>query len=193
MDPHARRPAPTVSNLVPVWDAPAKADDGGGRFEPAAAAPAVEHAVERTLRVEHRAPVAAARPAAPALPAVPAEVPATRADPVGEARQRARPILPPEQFDAAEPPARRTAYELLDADESTWAEAEAALPPVDYDALRRRDIARELLRARLVAIAERRERRSAYEIAFIMLAAAVSVLLAAPPLVQVLLAAHGQA
>lgn len=192
MDPHARRPAPTVSNLVPVWDAPVMADDGGGRFEPAAAAPAVEHAVERTLRVEQHAP-AAARPAAPAPPAVPVQVPATRPEPAGEARQRARPIVAPEQFDAAEPPARRTAYELLDADESTWAEAEDALPRVDYDALRRRDIARELLRARLVAIAERRERRSAYEIAFIMLAAAVSVLLAAPPLVQVLLAAHGQA
>lgn len=35
------------------------------------------------------------------------------------------------------------------------------------------------------------ERRSAYEIVFILLAGAVAVLLAAPPLVQVLLAARG--
>ena len=35
------------------------------------------------------------------------------------------------------------------------------------------------------------DRRSAYEIVFIMLAAAVSILVAAPPLVQILLAAHG--
>lgn len=60
-----------------------------------------------------------------------------------------------------------------------------------YDTMHVRDIARELLRARLVAIAERRERRSAYEIVFILLAASVAVMLAAPPLVQVLLAAHG--
>lgn len=195
MDQHARRPAPTVSNLIPVWDAPPIGDDGGGRFEPAAAAPAVEHAVERSLRIEHPAVQADAAPAAPALPAVPAvaAVAVARPEPVSEPRHRARPVTPPEEFDPTEAPARRTAYELLDADESTWAETQGAPPHVDYDALRRRDIARELLRARLVAMAERRERRSAYEVVFIMLAAAVSVLLAAPPLVQVLLAAHGQA
>lgn len=65
------------------------------------------------------------------------------------------------------------------------------LPVVDVDALRARDVARELLRARFIAIAERRERRSAWEVAFIMLAAAIAVLLTAPPLVQVLLAMHG--
>lgn len=65
------------------------------------------------------------------------------------------------------------------------------LPVVDVEALRARDVARELLRARFLAIGERRERRSAWEIAFIMLAAAIAVLLTAPPLVQVLLAMHG--
>lgn len=170
MDPNARRPAPTVSNLVPVWEEPAVADDGGGRFEPAAAGPAVERVIEHAVRVEQVAPIAEPRPV--------------------------RRVSPPERFDPAEPVVRRAAYELLDADASTWAESvgtPGAMPEVDYDALRRRDIARELLRARLVSLAEQRERRSAYEIAFIMLAAAVSVLLAAPPLVQVLLAAHGQA
>lgn len=65
------------------------------------------------------------------------------------------------------------------------------LPIVDVEALRARDVARELLRARFLAIGERRERRSAWEVAFIMLAAAIAVLLTAPPLVQVLLAMHG--
>lgn len=68
---------------------------------------------------------------------------------------------------------------------------EDGLPVVDFEALRARDVARELLRARLVAIAERRERRSAWEIAFILLAASVALLLSAPLLVQVFLAMHG--
>lgn len=162
MDQLDRRPAPTVSNLVPSWDEPVE-DDGGGRFEPASAIPAVEHAV----LVEQLVPLPEPQPV--------------------------RRVSPPERFDAAEPVARPSTYALLDEDAAWTDDAGPALPDVDYDALRRRDIARELLRARLVAIAERRERRSAYEIVFIMLAAAVSVLLAAPPLVQVLLAAHGQA
>jgi hypothetical protein len=94
----------------------------------------------------------------------------------------------------------RSAYTvdpLAERDEPAWDRDERSprihddLPAVDYDLLRRRDIARELLRDRLVRMAEQREHRSAYEIAFILLAAAVAVLLAAPPLVQVLLAARG--
>ncbi|MEO6866539.1 MAG: hypothetical protein ABI200_00800 [Gaiellales bacterium] len=102
-------------------------------------------------------------------------------------------IAPPERFDAAEEAVRPSSftYDLLREDAQTWAEDGSQLPDVDYDALRRRDIARALLRDRLVAIAERRERRSAYEIVFILIASAVAVLLAAPPLVQVLLAANG--
>lgn len=163
MNEHPPRTVATVSNLVPVWDQPAD----GGHYEPASAAAAVEHAV----LVQQIEPLAA--PAA-----------------------RPRLMTPPERFDPAEPVSRASAYGLLDEDEQTWAEAhdpvlDENLPSVDYDALRRRDIARELLRARLVAIAERRERRTAYELVFLMLAASVAVLLAAPPLVQVLLAAHG--
>ncbi|MCW2923217.1 MAG: hypothetical protein JWM98_621 [Thermoleophilia bacterium] len=102
-----------------------------------------------------------------------------------------RHVSPPEHFDAAEPAPAQSAfsYELLA--NAPGAHALDVMPPVDYDALRRRDIARELLRARLVAAAEQREHRSAYEIVFILLATAVAVLLAAPPLVQVLLAARG--
>lgn len=76
---------------------------------------------------------------------------------------------------------------LLDADGLD----EEGLPHVDVEQLRARDVARELLRSRLLAIAERRERRSAWEIAFILLAAAVTVLLVTPPVVQILLAMHG--
>jgi hypothetical protein len=110
-----------------------------------------------------------------------------------EAPRVARLVSPPERFDAAEPVERRSAfsYDLTRDAETTWAEERHAVDEVDFDALRRRDIAKELLRARLIAIAEQREHRSAYELAFLMLVAAVSVLLAAPPLVQVLLAAHG--
>lgn len=189
MDTNARRPASTVSNLVPVWDEPRAADDGGGRFEPAAAGPAVEQAlrVERHEQAAARPVPAVPAPAAPATDSVPVE----RPEPAAEPRPRPRPVTPPERFDAAVPLPRSSTYEVLHADAPDWFGED--LPEVDYDLLRRRDIARELLRARLVAMAERRERRSAYEIVFIMLAAAVAVLLAAPPLVQVLLAAHGTA
>ncbi len=54
-----------------------------------------------------------------------------------------------------------------------------------------RDIAREALRARLIAFGEGRQHRSTYESVFIMLAFAVMVLLSAPPIVDILLAAHG--
>jgi hypothetical protein len=167
MDHDATMTAATVSNLVPTWDEP----DGGGAFEPASAGRVVEQVVERAIRVEQLDPD---RP------------------PAGYVRR----ITPPEHFDATERPARRSAYELLDEDESSWAEHQGAavdddLPHVDYDLLRRREIAKELLRVRLVRIAEQRHHRSAYEIVFIMLAFAVAVLLTAPPLVQVLLAAHG--
>ena len=176
MEPNSPTPAATVSNLVPTWDEP----DGGGSFEPRSAESVVEQVmVERAVHVE-------------------------RLDPPAPDRERPRLVAPPEQFDATERAPRRSAYELivdelngqdhelheLDTHAGDWDADD--LPSVDYDLLRRRDIARELLRARLVAMAERRERRSAYEIVFIMLAAAVAVLLAAPPLVQVLLAAHGQ-
>jgi hypothetical protein len=161
-------PSLTVSNLVPSWEDAAM--DGGGSFEPAAAATVVEQAV-----------IAEAGP------------------------RETRRISPPERFDAAEERPGRDerastfSYTLLEAEDDPWVdEARAAsshdqdgFPIVDYDLLRRRDIARELLRARLVSIAEQRQHRSAYELVFLMLAAAVAILLAAPPLVQVLLAAHG--
>lgn len=166
MDTNTPKPAETVSNLVPVWDEP---DSGGGSYEPASAAVVVEQAV----RVE-------------------------QLDPPPAASERPRLVAPPEQFDPSERQPVRSAYQLLDDASETWAERgdddqdpHDDLPHVDYDLLHRREIAKELLRARLVALAERRERRSAYEIVFIMLAAAVAVLLAAPPLVQVLLAARG--
>jgi hypothetical protein len=167
MEPIAEPAAASVSNLVPIWDEL----DPGGSFEPGSAAEVVEQVVS------------------------------------------ARPVMAPEQVDAAAPIERGSAFSygaLVERHGPTWAERHAAelpvrpsiteelvadrideLPDVDYDDLRRRDIARELLRARLVAIAERRERRSAYELVFIMLAFAVAVLLVAPPLVQVLLAARG--
>lgn len=167
MESRAFTPSPTVSNLVPSWE---DAVGGGGGFEPAEAATVVEQAVQP------------------------------------EAGRRTRLVTPPRNFDDA-PAERRAvfAYDLLreePADATPVGHLTAArnpagelddegLPVVDYDALRRRDIARELLRARLVGLAEQREHRTAYEIVFIMLAAAVAILLAAPPLVQVLLAAHG--
>ncbi len=164
MKPWTPTPESTVSNLVPVWTNV----DGGGSYEPASA----NRAVEQAVLVEQAV--------------APLEPP----------HATARLVVPPMQFDEAEAPVRQSAYELLDEDAESWAEHEGLgmedeLPQVDYDLLHRREIAKELLRARLVAIAERRERRSAYEIAFILLAAAVAVLLAAPPLVQVLLAARG--
>lgn len=168
MEPIAEPAAASVSNLVPIWDEL----DPGGSFEPQSAAEVVEQVVS------------------------------------------ARPMMAPEQVDAASPVERGSAFSygaLVERDGPTWAErhvtelpvrpsiteelvadgVDDVAPEVDYDDLRRRDIARELLRARLIAIAERRERRSAYEIVFIMLAFAVAVLLVAPPLVQVLLAARG--
>lgn len=54
-----------------------------------------------------------------------------------------------------------------------------------------RDTAREALRARLIGAGELRERRSAYEIVFLMLAFAVTVLVSAPPLVRLAYAIHG--
>jgi len=126
---------------------------------------------------------------------------------------RPRYVSPPDSFDKL--PARsRYAYDLL-AEERAPAAAPAPEPVIahefhaprterdhsgnveddfdaaTYDLLRRRDIAKEVLRSRLVALAEQREHRSAYELVFLMLAFAVMVLLAAPPLVQVLLAARG--
>jgi hypothetical protein len=61
----------------------------------------------------------------------------------------------------------------------------------ELDVLQRRDIARELLRARLRHALDVRERRSAWELAFLMLIGALCVLLAAPPVVQIVLAARG--
>lgn len=54
-----------------------------------------------------------------------------------------------------------------------------------------RDVAREALRSRLVAAGEGRSPRTVYESVFLMLAFAIMVLLVAPPLVDILLAAHG--
>jgi hypothetical protein len=175
MDQHAASPTPSVSNLVPVWE---DAADGGGSFEPAVAATVVEQVVQGA----------------------------------GERRARGRAerstVTPPKRFDPTDIPARPSAFNFsaLEEREESWDDRrrgaiadvlaspgrdDDGMPVVDYDALHRRDIAKELLRARLVSIAEQREHRTAYEIVFILLAAAVAVLLAAPPLVQVLLAAHG--
>lgn len=162
-------PTLTVSNLVPSWEGPG---GDGGSFHPADAATVVEQVVHADY----------ARPT--------------------------RMVTPPEHFDAADAvdPPSAFSYASLRDQEETWAERrgtaisevlanperdDEGLPVVDYEDLRRRDIARELLRMRLVTLAEQREQRSAYEIAFILLMAAVAVLLAAPPLVQVLLAARG--
>ena len=164
MEPPASNLFTSVSNLVPVWDEPVEG-----------AADELEHDGGGTYH--------------------PAEA-VTIVEQVvhHEVELPTRLVTPPEHFDVRDAaPARSTfSYDVLAADPDLHDPLEPAYAPdVDYDDLRRRDIARELLRARLIAIAERRERRSAYEIAFILLAAAVAVLLAAPPLVQVLLAAHG--
>lgn len=106
-----------------------------------------------------------------------------------------RVAVAPELVDpaTAAAPVSAFSYDLLHDADATWAEQSTHddAPEVDYDVLRRRDIARELLRARLIHLAEQREHRSAFELAFLMLIAAVAVLLAAPPLVQVFLAMHG--
>jgi hypothetical protein len=136
-------------------------DDGGGSFAPAEVATVVEQAL-------HLEPMPT------------------------------RLVSPPERFDPTERMPASSAYAVNDLDDHGDQRRDdrapalhGDLPAVDYDLLRRRDIAKELLRDRLVSMAEQRERRSAYEIVFILLAAAVAVLLAAPPLVQVLLAARG--
>jgi hypothetical protein len=166
MDQRSPNQPATVSNLIPVWDV----GDGGGSYEPATASQVVEAVVEQAARTS--------------APAESAAAPAPRR------------FAAPEQVDPADRVERRRAYEVLVDDDATWAERSADgvaddLPAVDYDLLHRREIAKQLLRVRLVRLAEQREHRSAYEIVFILLAFAVAVLLAAPPLVQVLLAAHG--
>jgi len=105
-----------------------------------------------------------------------------RTEPAPETRL----VTPPERYDPTDFVERQSSfsYDLLDDRDDTWAErtgiaapAEAAAPVEDVPAPMPAGIVHE--------------RRSAYEIAFILLAAAVAVLLAAPPLVQVLLAARG--
>jgi hypothetical protein len=54
-----------------------------------------------------------------------------------------------------------------------------------------RDLAREAVRSRMINFGEQRAARSAYEIVFLLLAFSVTVLLTAPLLVEILLAAHG--
>jgi len=82
-----------------------------------------------------------------------------------------RRVAAPERFDASvEPAAPRSAftYELLHGEDDLMGPDDA---PIELD--------------------DARERRSAFEISFLMISAALSILLAAPPLVQILLAAHG--
>ncbi|MCW2956590.1 MAG: hypothetical protein JWO69_1459 [Thermoleophilia bacterium] len=99
--------------------------------------------------------------------------------------QHARLISPPADF--AQPTAPAPTYHaVLNHDVVDHHGA-----PLEYEELSARDIAREALRARIIAFAEQREHRSAFEVAFIFLSAAVAVLLAAPALVRVLLAARG--
>lgn len=70
------------------------------------------------------------------------------------------------------------------ASELTEEELIAALPL--------RDLAREAVRARMLAVGQGTvQRRSAYEIVFILLAFGVTVLVTAPPLVQLVHALHG--
>lgn len=98
-----------------------------------------------------------------------------------EAAPAPRLVSPPERYDPTDYVERQSAfsYDLLDDRDDTWAER-TGLEPVDEDP------------ASAPAAADtHRERRSAFEIAFILLTAAVAVLLAAPPLVQILLAARG--
>lgn len=78
------------------------------------------------------------------------------------------------------------AYDLLASDDDTVHDGE-----LDLHALPTRALLHEALRAKLVAIIEQHEHRSAYEIVFLLLAFAVTVLLVTPPIVQVLLAARG--
>lgn len=188
MDPFVDTPLMTVSNLTPSWEDAAM--DGGGSFAPAEAEAVVEQVVEAAegARPVIERPVVerpvAERPVGVRAFEAPVEPPMPKASPFSLDRSR---------IHALEESWVTPAEAAL---EAAGAEAGATVAPiagaaVDYDALRRRDIAKELLRARLVDLAEQRERRSAYEIVFILLAAAVAVLLAAPPLVQVLLAAHG--
>lgn len=169
-------PSATVSNLVPVWEA-GHFDSGGAWNPEGAPAAVIGRVVESAIVVE-------------------------QLDPERLAPRRTRMVTPPERFDPTDRIERRSAYELHEEDEGTWAEQHGlpldddaidddGLPVVDYDLLHRREIARQLLRQRLVGLAEMREHRSAYEIAFIFLIGAVAILLAAPPLVQVLLAMHG--
>lgn len=185
MHSHPSLPSLTVSNLLPSWDA--AEHEGGGSFAPASAANVVERAVAPELargpRLQ-RPSADAHRPAAtvPMHPAAAVQA-APRTGHVEHAQvtEHVRSVEVRESFESSD---RRVDHAQLLLDDE-------GLPDVDYDLLGRRDIARELLRARLVALAEQRERRSAYEIAFILLAAAVAVLLAAPPLEHVLLAARG--
>ena len=73
------------------------------------------------------------------------------------------------------------------------ASVDEAAVQAELEEMSLRALAREALRTRLLAMAIGARRRSAYEIVFLLLAFAVTVLLTAPALVQVLLAMHGTA
>lgn len=162
MDSSRRQPSSSVSNLIPVWDEHLPAAPRLRDGGGSFAPAEAATVVEQALQVEHR---------------------------------EMRLVSPPERFDPTERVMAPSMYAVdpldEDRDDDRSIGIHEDLPAVDYDLLRRRDIARELLRDRLVRMAEQHEHRSAYEIAFILLAAAVAILLAAPPLVQVLLAARG--
>ncbi|MCW2960176.1 MAG: hypothetical protein JWM90_563 [Thermoleophilia bacterium] len=163
----------SVSNLIPSWEpehaeGPVSEPLGTSVVEQAVAA----HVVEQAQVVEHaRQPERS--------PAV-----------------HARRITPPPTYDVGDvtdpvPVRSSFAYDVLSKDPEPIVEPLMALTVDDVDVLSTQTLAREALRGRILAFAQQRERRSAYEIAFILLAGAVAVLLAAPPLVRVLLAARG--
>lgn len=201
----------SVSNLVASWDDPerpeATATHGSDeRVEPAIAATVVDHAVRRrlttgrarlvtppgTFELEQRGPSVDATVVPERSGTGTIELPELPAPTFPSAYE----LLTEHDVPAAAAPAVEALADAIEEHRPVRelgdrVAAPRELPRAPYDELQRRDIARELLRARLVAIAEQREHRSAYEVAFIFLAAALSVLLAAPPLVRVLLAAHG--
>jgi hypothetical protein len=126
-------------------------------------APAVAHAVVHEIAAAQELKIAPARTAAPVAPMV-------------ETLEVAGTSVVPAT--------------VLAADDAALTEAEIDELIAE---LGMRDLAREALRARMIALATSTRQRTAYELVFIMLAFSVMVLLSAPPVVQIALALHGTA
>lgn len=136
----------------------------------AASVPMPTHAVSHVAVPSAEATYGGAAVTAPAVPAVPAP-------PAGR-------VEPPRAVDVAHLP-KQFQHEAAEDDLTDDEIAEL------IDDLSMRDLAREALRARMIAFGENRHQRSAYEIVFLMLAFSVTVLITTPPLVQLALALHG--